>query len=180
MMSQESKKLNLGCGRDTRPPELGWVNLDAVDLPGVDVVYDINLPEWTVFEDNSFDYVEANMVLEHLDDWVKAMGEIWRICKPGAEIFIAVPFFPSVYSCIDPTHKSFFTYYTFEYFETEHKYKYYMNAQFSIKRRYIRFSWNKILNIFAIPINLFPRVYSRFFAFIFPSNSLEVVLKVAK
>lgn len=32
------KRLNLGCGRDIKK---GWINLDILKLPGVDVVYDL-------------------------------------------------------------------------------------------------------------------------------------------
>lgn len=180
MVQNYRKKLNIGCGKDIKPAHDGWVNLDVIKLPGVDVVYDINQPKWTVFNDNSFDYVEAKMILEHLNDWTKAMEEIWRISKPGAEVYIEVPFFPSMYSCIDPTHKAFFTYYTFEYFDPDHRYGYYSLPRFRTKKRYIRFSWNRLLNMMAIPINWFPRFYSRYLAFICPSNSLEVMLEVVK
>lgn len=41
-MSTEPKKLNIGCGSKNIQ---GWVNLDLKDIPGVDVVHDIeNLP----------------------------------------------------------------------------------------------------------------------------------------
>jgi len=173
-------KLNIGCGNDIKPASEGWINLDKIALTGVDVVYDISKPQWLVFEDNTFDYVEAVSVLEHLPDWTLAMEEIWRISKPGAKVYIEVPFFPSLYSCIDPTHKSFFTYYTFEYFEPDHKYNYYFKSRFKITNRYIRFSYNKMLNLMAIPVNRFPKFYSRFLAFIFPSNGLEIELTVIK
>jgi predicted SAM-dependent methyltransferase len=173
------RKLNLGCGNDIRPKSEGWDNVDSINLPNVDIVLNLDYSNWPI-KDNTYDYIECKMVLEHLRNWPQAMEEIWRIAKPGAKIYIEVPFFPSMYSVIDPTHKSFFAYQTFEYFTPENALNYYTKARFKILKRYIRFSWNKILNLLAIPINLFPIFYSRYWAFIFPSNSLEIKLEVIK
>jgi SAM-dependent methyltransferase len=173
------KKLNLGSGREIKPKSEGWDNLDKTKLPGVDLVMNLDDRRWKI-KDNTYDYIECIEILEHLNNWPHAMEEIWRISKPGAKVYIEVPFFPSMYSVIDPTHKSFFTYQTFEYFEPNHCFDYYTKAKFKIRKRYIRFSWNKILNILAIPINWFPIFYSRYWAFILPSNILEVELEVVK
>lgn len=173
------KKLSLGAGKD-RKDEEGWDYHDIINLPGIDFVFDMNDTQWPI-EDNTYDVIECKMILEHLKDWPKAMEEIWRISKPGAEIIIEVPFFPSMYSVIDPTHKAFFAYQTFEYFEPDHALNYYTKARFSVTKRYIRYSWNRFLN--AIPaflFNKFPVLYSRYFAFIWPSNSLEVTLECVK
>ena len=170
------KKLNIGAGKDIRE---GWDNQDCCNLPGIDLVFNLDEGNWPI-EDNTYDVIEAKMVLEHLKEWPKAMEEIWRIAKPGARIQIEVPFFPSMYSVIDPTHKAFFAYQTFEYFEPDHSLNYYTKTRFNVKKRYIRYSWNKFLNIPALIFNAFPIFYSRYLAFIFPSNSLELELEVVK
>jgi len=175
----ELNKLSLGAGKD-RKDEGGWHYHDIINLPGIDFVFDLNEEHWPV-EDNSYDYIECKMILEHLKDWPKAMEEIWRIAKPGATIDIEVPFFPSMYSVIDPTHKAFFAYQTFEYFDPDHALNYYTKARFKISKRYIRYSWNRFLNLIPSKLfNWFPVFYSRYLAFIFPSNSLEVKLEVVK
>lgn len=47
--------LNLGCGTDIRS---GWVNLDSAELPGVDVVHDLDrLP--LPFEEGRFSLIEC-------------------------------------------------------------------------------------------------------------------------
>mgnify|MGYP001601625801 FL=1 len=176
MNKVKHKRLHIGCGKDIKQ---GYVNLDSVKLEGVDVVHNLNKYPWP-FKDNEFEEVIAFMVLEHLNDWTRAMEEMWRISKNGAIIKIKVPFFPSMYSVIDPTHKAFFTYYTFDYFEPGHSLSYYFKARFKIVKKYIRFSWNRILNVISLPINLFPKVYCRYFSFILPSNELYVVLRVVK
>lgn len=67
-------------------------NLDytTADLysPIVDVKADIlNLP----FEDNLFDVVLCNHVLEHIDDDAKAMSELYRVLKQGGLGIFQIP-----------------------------------------------------------------------------------------
>ena len=68
-------------------------NLDYIttDLnsPLADVKADIcNLP----FDDNSFDVILCNHVLEHIPDDTKAMQELYRILKPGGMAILQVPY----------------------------------------------------------------------------------------
>lgn len=67
-------------------------NLDytTTDLnsPLADVKADIcNLP----FEDNSFDVILCNHVLEHIPDDIKAMKELYRVIKPGGWGIFQIP-----------------------------------------------------------------------------------------
>ncbi|AVR45551.1 SAM-dependent methyltransferase [Christiangramia fulva] len=67
-------------------------NLDytTTDLnsPLADVKADIcDLP----FEDNSFDFILCNHVLEHIPDDRKAMQELYRILKPGGTAILQIP-----------------------------------------------------------------------------------------
>ncbi|HPC10341.1 MAG TPA: class I SAM-dependent methyltransferase, partial [archaeon] len=66
-------KLNIGCGKKILK---GYINLDVVKLPGVDIVHDLNKYPWP-FKDNYFDEIYADNVLEHLDDIIKPIEEIW-------------------------------------------------------------------------------------------------------
>ena len=43
------------------------------------------------FEENTFDVVFCNHVMEHVDDDIKAMGEIHRVMKPGGWAIIQSP-----------------------------------------------------------------------------------------
>jgi SAM-dependent methyltransferase len=48
------------------------------------------------FADQSFDLVVSNDVMEHIPDPVKALGECFRVLKPGGEVLASIPFDPSV------------------------------------------------------------------------------------
>ncbi len=70
----------------------GQKNLDytTADLysPIVDVKADLlDLP----FEDNNFDMVFCNHVLEHIEDDTKAMSELFRVLKPGGMGIFQIP-----------------------------------------------------------------------------------------
>ena len=58
----------------------GFVGIDLVNFPGVDVVADV---EAMPFPDQSVGRVECDAVLEHVPHPAKAISEIFRVLKPG-------------------------------------------------------------------------------------------------
>ena len=176
MKNNAINKLNFGCG-----PEImkGYVNMDILKLQGVDVVHNFNKFPYP-FKDNEFDEIYTSHVLEHLDDLIKVMTELKRICKPGAKIKIRVPHFSCGVSYRDPTHKRLFSYFTFDYFTDE---CFYDLPKFKIIKRQLNFTrlsftfLNSIINPF---INLSPALYERFFCWILPCAEVIVELEVVK
>lgn len=70
--------------------KLNNLNYTTTDLesPIADVKADIcNLP----FEDNSYDIILCNHVLEHIPDDTKAMKELYRVMKPGGYGIFQIP-----------------------------------------------------------------------------------------
>jgi SAM-dependent methyltransferase len=67
-------------------------NLEYItaDLESPLADYKCNVQELP-FAENEFDMVICNHVLEHVDDDTRAMSEILRVMKPGAEAIILVP-----------------------------------------------------------------------------------------
>ena len=105
------ERLNVGCGTDIRA---GYVNLDSVALPGVDVVHDLRvLP--LPFANESFDEVLCKDVLEHVE-LVPVMRELHRILRPGGRLRVISPHFTSAAAWVDPTHRTSFSVETFGFF----------------------------------------------------------------
>lgn len=69
-------------------PQLKYVTAD-LESPLADVKMDIHkMP----FENASFDVAICNHVMEHVEDDIQAMKEIYRVLKPGGWAIIQVPF----------------------------------------------------------------------------------------
>jgi len=83
----------------------------------------------------------------------------------------------------DPTHKHFFASATFDFFERG-KLKNYFDVSskmnFKILNGPSSTVKNRFLRIFNPLVNLHQPIYERFFAYLFPSQVLEVKLKVVK
>lgn len=84
----EPIKLNLGSAGVKIP---GFLSVDAVYQPGVDIVEDIRFLR--SFEENSVSLLYASAVCEHLSRWEnKSVFQRWfNILKPGGEVRISVP-----------------------------------------------------------------------------------------
>ena len=105
------KVLDLGCGRHKLK---GATGLDQYPFEGVDVVHNLNEP--LPFDDNEFDIVLANQLLEHVDKMVELVCEIHRILKPDGIFLAHAPYFRSLWAHIDPTHVRSFTISSMDYF----------------------------------------------------------------
>ncbi len=93
------KKLNLGSG--TFPKE-GYVNVDNYAPYKPDVVWDLEKFPYP-FENNTFELVEADHVLEHLEQPLHVIRELHRISKNGGIVHIRVPHFSRGFT--HPEHK---------------------------------------------------------------------------
>ena len=103
----KKRKLNFGCGGKIFKKSEGWINVDLKKEKGVDKSF--NFEEFPYpFEKNTFDYILADNVLEHLDNIPKVMSELYRICKPNAIIEIRVPYYNHSGAYNDATHKHYF------------------------------------------------------------------------
>ena len=104
-------RLNLGCGS---MPEPGYVNVDAVRLPNVDVAHDLDVFPWP-WGDEAVDEIRAFDVYEHVSYPLEFMGECHRILKPGGLLYIHTAHWQNPNSFRDPTHKRFLTEDSFDY-----------------------------------------------------------------
>jgi SAM-dependent methyltransferase len=161
-------RLQLGCGYDVKS---GWINHDSVQLPGVDVTHDLNIRPWP-WAGNSIDEIWIKDVLEHLPDTIDVMEEIYRITKPGASIYIAVPYWNSWEAITDPTHVRQFNEFTFNFFDPTkdecRERPYYSGARFVIERLGFGVQLTPYLHtetrlFWKFPGGIFPWKYTVFF-----------------
>jgi len=84
----------------------GWINLDSMPLPGIDVTADLERCADTPlpFENDSIDEFLLSHVIEHIRAPLPLMQELWRIAKPGARLTIRTPYGHSDDAWTDPTH----------------------------------------------------------------------------
>jgi len=176
-MSKVLKILDLGCGNKKRE---GATGVDYNDRTAADIVHNLNEFPYP-FEDNSIDKIYLDNTLEHLDDVMAVMEEVYRICKPGAKVKVIVPYFRSLWAFTDPTHLHYFTVNSFSYFDPEH----------IICKRYdytlARFKTNKIIfnetlkdgkfkNIVKKLANRWPWRYEYYLSHFYPLDDITYYL----
>ena len=113
--------LNLGCGNDYRETteEVEWINADKGKCR-VDIQWDMEAGErpFSGLNPDYIDHIEAIQVLEHVskEKFPEIIRELYRISKPDATWYVAVPHGFSDDYITDPTHKMPFSTRTFDYF----------------------------------------------------------------
>ncbi len=187
------KVLDVGCG--TCKFE-GAVGVDCLQLPGVDVVIDLNQLPWP-FEENTFDRVIFKHSMSHFENIIPIMEEVFRISKKNAVVDIIAPHYTSDNFHTDPTHKVSMGYRSMYYFCTNisnWKYKY-SKANYKLLESGICFGehdidFNKyeygkrksILKMLGVEwiVNKIPRIYEKFFCYMIPANVVYFKLEVEK
>jgi SAM-dependent methyltransferase len=98
-----ARKMNVGCGRNSIA---GWINVDSAKLPGVDILADLeDVRRYPIaLPDNSIDHFLLSHVLEHINNSLNLMEELWRLAVPGATAEIRLPHGGSDDAWEDPTH----------------------------------------------------------------------------
>lgn len=104
--------LELGCGLQKKE---GRIGIDQLDLPGVDIVSNLN-EGFSYLPDHSVDEIHSKSLVEHIDDLAAFMREIVRVLKKGGRKYMFVPHFSNPYYYSDYTHTKFIGLYTFYYF----------------------------------------------------------------
>lgn len=179
--------IELGCGKTKRQ---GRITIDKVDLPGVDIVADIE--EGLAFlPDHSADEIHCRSVLEHIENFENLMAEMVRVLKTNGVAYIFVPHFSNPFYYSDYTHKRFFGLYTFYYFvnsEDQPRRKvpdYYTQTRIKIlSLRLVFRSSFKLINpfkkLFGWFINrhpLFQQYYEENLCYLMPCHGIEIVFK---
>lgn len=133
-------KINLGAGSE---PEKGWVNLDWIPGPGIDVIHNLLETPWP-FPNECADEMLARDVLEHMPNFtddkqstpIAFIEESHRILIPGGKLFMTVPHWQSRNLWIDPTHVRGYDELSLDYFDPSKElgqfYGYYSKCKFRV------------------------------------------------
>lgn len=78
--------LDCSCEAAARSDRACWIGGDVTRLP---------------FRDASLDVVTMLDVLEHLDEDLAALSEVWRVLAPGGHVLLTVPALPGLWSLRD-------------------------------------------------------------------------------
>jgi ubiquinone/menaquinone biosynthesis C-methylase UbiE len=172
------KILDLGCGKKKRA---GAIGVDFNSRINVDVVHDLNEFPYP-FEDQEFEEIYLDNTLEHLDNVIRVMEEVHRICMPGGQVKVIVPYFRSIWACIDPTHKHFFTVDSMAYFDPQHsiaKRYDYTEARFHIEHIVFNetLESSKFKKLIVLLANKYPHRYERYLSHLYPLDDITYYLK---
>ena len=118
-MMPEQNKLNMGCGFNKMD---GYWNVDVERKCNPDEVVDLEVTPWP-YEDNFFEQINANNILEHLGQtprqFTNIMKEMYRVSMNGATWTIQVPHHRCDLYWDDYTHVRVLTPKTFKMFDQQ-------------------------------------------------------------
>jgi len=145
--------LDIGCGERKQS---GTIGVDRRLVSGVNVGCDFErgLP----FREGSIEGAYLIHSIEHMQHLIAFMEDLYRVCAPGARVFIKTPYYTSRKAFVDPTHVRFMTEESFEYFKRPNYYglrtnfktvsiSFHMRKPFKFLPRYFqkrcrRYLWN--------------------------------------
>jgi SAM-dependent methyltransferase len=171
--------LDIGCGKKKQEP--GVIGLDRQPGSAADVICELTHFPWPL-NDDCADRVYLSHFLEHQPEILRAMAEVHRIAKPGAEIIIVTPHYTSPDSYTDPTHVHHLGYHSFDYFVRDSFENFtYGAGGFRILERRLTFGGNLLLDglgrlCAAISVDF----YEKHLAWIFPARNIFCRLEAMK
>lgn len=178
-MAQPPRILHVGAGNK----KIKWATcLDINPRTNPDVLWDLNVFPYP-FDDNTFDLVVCEHVLEHLQNVIRVMEELHRISRPAGRIHIRVPYFSSLNFNTDPTHVHTFSSRSLDYLCLDTNLARYDYSTVRFRKLVGRMAmrpntpFNRLLMRL---INRFLPFYEEHLAYIIPGQELLFVLEVVK
>ena len=165
--------LDVGCGSKKWP---GAVGLDISEDTDADVVHDLNEFPYPL-QDDSFDQVLMQDVLEHVRDPIRVMDELHRVCRPGGRIQLRTPHFSSMLAYSDPTHTHYFS---AEAIRTlaEPRFSHYTTVRMRVVHVTIDLWFPfRVLGV-GLLVRRFPIQYESYLAFRFPAMNIRAEFEV--
>ncbi len=126
-------KLNIGSGNLRIP---GFLNVDNnPNAKEADLVHNLDQLPWPI-EDSSVEAVIMDHSLEHLEDTIGVIQELYRICREGAHLEIRTPHFSGNWT--HPGHKRAMGVGLFDHFDRSQQ-EHYGDCHFEVER--VRLHW---------------------------------------
>jgi Methyltransferase domain len=170
--------LDIGCGKKK---QAGAIGLDRQPGSAADILCELGHFPWPL-RDSCADRVYLSHFIEHQADTLRAMREVHRVARRGAEVIVVTPHFSCMDSYTDPTHLVHLGYHSFDYFtQTSFENFTYNAGGFRIIERHLTFGHNFILdNMGKLMARLSVDFYEKHFAWIFPARNIHCRLEVVK
>ncbi len=171
--------LDIGCG--LRRAEPGAIGMDWSPESGAEVPWDADCYPWPL-PDAVFTRIHMSHIIEHLDDAVRAMKEVHRVARDGADVYITTPHFSSHNSYTDPTHRHHLAAASFEYF-TDRQFATFagLRCGFELVTVKVTFGGNLLLDGLGRWIaGRSLRWYERHCAWMFPALDIRAHLRAVK
>ncbi len=171
--------LDVGCGK--RKAEAGAIGIDMSPDSAADHVWNLDRYPWPLPGD-AFARIHMSHVIEHLEDPMRAMAEVYRVARDGADVFVTTPHFSSHNSYTDPTHRRHLAAASFEYF-TGKDFPTFSGAacRFEIVGVELTFGGNLVLdNLGRFLARRSLRWYERHAAWVFPALDIRGHLRARK
>jgi ubiquinone/menaquinone biosynthesis C-methylase UbiE len=170
-------KINMGCGKDTKK---GYLNVDVVDLPGVDKLVNLNNYPYP-FKSNSANEIYMNHVLAHLDNPTAVLKECNRILKKGGKLIIIIPHFTSATAYWGGVRKHIFSWATFQRYTKDNKRSYYFDFYFGSINVDFKFQTKPFFVFWAGHLlrkiaNKWPYLYEMSFLQLFPCREMYITM----
>lgn len=182
--------LEFGCGPTEGRP--GYVTIDALDYPTVDVVGDI-YEALSALKPGIVKRIYASHFVEHIADVPELMQRLSQVCATNAVVEFVVPHFSNPFYYSDLTHKTPFGLYTFSYLSNDMtgmkravpKYKKSLVFDLvevklgfkSYRPNYIRHAFKKAIEKIVNINNFSKELYEEMFSWIYPCYELTYILK---
>jgi SAM-dependent methyltransferase len=167
--------LDVGCGSAKVP---GAVGLDISTDTAADIVHDLDSYPYPI-EDDRFDQILLQDVIEHVDEPVRVFEELHRVARRGAHVQLRTPHFSSALAYGDPTHRHYFSTIAIRSL-AEPRFEHYTSARFRVVGICLDM-WLPFrvagLSRFA---NRFPETYEKYLAFRFPAMNIRAQFEVRK
>jgi SAM-dependent methyltransferase len=167
--------LDVGCGSNKRP---GAIGLDISVDTDADIVHDLDVFPYPI-EDDSFDHVILQDVIEHVAEPMRVAAEMHRILRPGGRLQLRTPHFSSALAYSDPTHRHFYSTTAIRYL-ADPAFAHYSAARFQVEHVTLDL-WLpfRVLGIAALA-NRYPDVYEKYLAFRFPAMNIRAAFVAIK